>query len=107
MRFQLFVPPQGYVAQRWEEGASMPPLGILSLAAVLEKNSIDVEVVPADILGYSWKDIEKKIRDFKPGIVGITTTTENRFDSFKLAALVKKINPEIMTVLGGPHVTAH
>jgi len=105
MRFQLFIPPQGYVAQRWEEGTSMPPLGILSLAAVLEKNGFEVEVVPADILGYKWKDIEKKIRDFKPGIIGITTTTENRFDSFKLASLAKKINPEIITVLGGPHVS--
>jgi anaerobic magnesium-protoporphyrin IX monomethyl ester cyclase len=105
MRFQLFVPPQGYVAQRWEEGSSMPPLGILSLGAVLEKNGIEVEVVPADILGYNWKDIEKKIRDFKPAIIGVTTTTENRFDSFKLAALAKKIDPEIMTVLGGPHVS--
>jgi len=105
MRFQLFVPPQGYVAQRWEEGISMPPLGILSLAAVLEKARVDVEVVPADVLGYKWKDIERRIKKFNPWILGITTTTENRFDSFKLASLAKKINPEIVTVLGGPHVS--
>jgi len=105
MKFQLFVPPQGYVAQRWEEGTSMPPLGILSLAAVLEKKGVDVEVVPADVLGYKWKDIEQRIRKFNPRILGITTTTENRFDSFKLASLAKKINPEIITVMGGPHVS--
>ncbi|MFW6124395.1 MAG: B12-binding domain-containing radical SAM protein [Acidobacteriota bacterium] len=105
MRFQLFVPPQGYVAQRWEEGTSMPPLGILSLAAVLEREGVEVQVVPADILGYRWKDIKQRIKEFNPGILGITTTTENRFDSFKLASLAKKINPEILTVMGGPHVS--
>ncbi|MBD3414796.1 MAG: radical SAM protein [Candidatus Aminicenantes bacterium] len=105
MRFQLFVPPQGYVAQRWEQGTSMPPLGVLSLAAVLEKQGGSVEVVPADVLNYKKKDIEKRILEFNPHALGITTTTENRFDSFKLAALAKKINPEIVTVLGGPHVS--
>ncbi len=101
----MFIPPQGYVAQRWEEGTSMPPLGILSLAAVLEKSGVQVEVVPADILGYKRKDIEERIKRFGPQIIGITTTTENRFDSFKLAAVAKKIDPEIVTVLGGPHVS--
>jgi len=83
----------------------MPPLGILSLAAVLEEKGVEVDVVPADILGYRWKDIEQRIRKFDPRILGITTTTENRFDSFKLASLAKKINPEIVTVMGGPHVS--
>ena len=58
MRVQLFIPPGGYVAERWSKGSSMPPLGILSIAAVLEKEGIEVEVVPADVLGLSWKDIK-------------------------------------------------
>jgi radical SAM superfamily enzyme YgiQ (UPF0313 family) len=105
MRFQLFVPPQGYVAQRWEEGGSMPPLGILYLAAVLEKKGVEVDVVPCDVLQLSWHGVEKRIRDFCPDIVGATTTTENRFESFRLARIAKKIDPGIMTVLGGPHVS--
>ncbi len=104
-KFQIFVPPQGYVAQRWEEGSSMPPLGILFLAAVLEREGYDVEVVPADILRLSWNEIAEKIDDFKPDIVGITTTTENRFESFKLARIAKETNPKIITLLGGPHIS--
>ncbi len=104
-KFQIFVPPQGYVAQRWEEGSSMPPLGILFLAAVLEREGYDVEVVPADILRLSWNEIAKKIDDFKPDFVGITTTTENRFESFKLARIAKETNPKIITLLGGPHIS--
>ena len=105
MKVQLFVPPQGYVAARWTEGTSMPPLGLLSLAAVLEKEGIEVDFVPADVLGYSWKDVKKRIIEFSPDIVGATTTTENRFDSFHLIKLVKKISPRIVTILGGPHIT--
>ena len=93
------------MAQRWDEGTSMPPLGILSLAAVLEQKGMEVDVVPADILGYNWKDVEQRIKDFNPDIVGGTTTTENRFDSFKLAETTKRINPDIVTILGGPHIS--
>ncbi|MFW6131626.1 MAG: B12-binding domain-containing radical SAM protein [Candidatus Aminicenantaceae bacterium] len=106
MKFQLFVPPQGYIAQRWVQGrVSMPPIGILYLASVLRKNSIDTEVVPSDVLNYDWKDVEKRIKEFNPDVVGITTTTENRFESFKLASIAKKWNPNITTVLGGPHIS--
>lgn len=105
MKFQIFVPPQGYVAQRWSDDRSMPPLGVLFLGAVLEEKGYDIEIVPSDILGYNWKDIAKKIEDFKPDIVGVTTTTENRFESFKLAKIAKQLNPNIITILGGPHIS--
>jgi len=105
VKFQIFIPPQGYVAQRWSEGSSMPSLGILFLAAVLEKAGIEVEVVPADIMRYTWEDISKRIADFKPDVVGVTTCTENRFDSFKLVKTAKEVNPNIITVLGGPHIS--
>jgi anaerobic magnesium-protoporphyrin IX monomethyl ester cyclase len=105
MKVQLWVPPQGYVAQRWDEGGSMPPLGVLYLAAVLEEAGIEVDVVPADVLGYSWRDVARRISDFSPHILGATTTTENRFDSFRLARIAKGLDPGIVTVLGGPHIS--
>ncbi|MBU4255350.1 MAG: cobalamin-dependent protein, partial [Acidobacteria bacterium] len=105
MKVQLYVPPQGYVAQRWEEGGSMSPLGILYLAAVLEEAGIGVDVVPADVLRLNWKDVRKRIEDYGPDLVGGTTTSENRFDSFRLAQVAKSVNSEIVTVLGGPHIS--
>jgi anaerobic magnesium-protoporphyrin IX monomethyl ester cyclase len=105
IKIQLFVPPQGYVASRWSHGTSMPPLGILYLAAVLESQGIEVDVVPADVLGYDWKQVEARIRNFNPDILGATTTTENRFDSFRLVELAKRLDPRVFTVLGGPHIS--
>ena len=105
MKVHLFVPPGGYFAERWSKGSTMPPLGLLYIGAVLEKEGIDVEIVPADVLKMSWRDIEGKIRRDRPDVVGVTSTTENRFQSFELVRLAKKAHPSVLTVMGGPHAS--
>lgn len=105
MKVQLFVPPAGYLAERWSRGTSMPPLGILYIAAFLEKEGIEVEVIPADILNLSWRQIARKIETDRADIIGATSTTENRFQSFKLLQLARQANPQAVTVLGGPHAS--
>lgn len=105
MKVLLFIPPGGYFAERWSKGSLMPPLGLLYIAAVLERNGVDVEVIPAEVLGYSWKDVERIIEDRKPDIIGVTSTTENRFQSFELLKRSKRVRPQAWTVLGGPHAS--
>ena len=105
IKVQLYVPPGGYFAERWTKGSSMPPLGLLSIGAVLEKEGIPVEIVPTDIHQMDWGDIRRKIERDKPDIIGVTITTENRFQSFKLVRLAKKAYPGALTVLGGPHAS--
>jgi radical SAM superfamily enzyme YgiQ (UPF0313 family) len=105
MKVQLFVPPGGYFAERWSKGSSMPPLGLLYIGAALENEGVEVEIVPADILKLGWGDIERKVRDGRPDIVGVTSTTENRFQSFELVRLAKKAYPPAFTVMGGPHAS--
>jgi len=105
MKVQLFVPRGGYLAERWTKGISIPPLGIFYIASVLEKNEIQVKVVAADALNMSWSEIKQEILSFKPDLIGVTSTTENRFQSFKLVKLAKKVYPSALTVLGGPHAS--
>ena len=105
MKVQLFVPPGGYFAERWSKGSSMPPLGLLYIAAVLEKDGHEVRIVPSDILKLSWEQIKKEILNFEPDIIGVTSTTENRFQSIKLIKTAKKTYPRALTVLGGPHAS--
>ena len=105
MNVQLYVSPGGYFAERWSKGSSVPPLGLLSIGAVLERDGVAVEIVPADVLKMSWADIARKIRTDKPDIVGVTITTENRFQSFRLIRLAKKAHPGALTILGGPHAS--
>ncbi len=105
MKVQLFVPPGGYVAERWAKGSSMPPLGVLSIAAVLEKEGVGVEVIPADVLGLGWHEIEREMERGAADIIGVTSSTENRFQSFELIRRARKARPEALTVMGGPHAS--
>jgi len=105
MRVQLFVPPGGYFAERWTQGSSMPPLGLLYIGAVLEGAGHEVQLVPADLLHLSWRQVAGKIREFEPDVIGVTSTTENRFQSFKLVRIAKKTRPEALTIMGGPHAS--
>ena len=100
----LFVPPGGYFAERWSGGSMMPALGLSSIAAVLERDGVDVRLVPCHVLGLDWKDVGRLIETERPDVVGVTTTTENRFLSFRLAQVAKEAHPGVFTVLGGPHV---
>ncbi len=105
MKIQLFVPPGGYFAERWTKGSSMPPLGLLYIASVLEKEGHEVRIVPTDILELKWSQIRGEILGFKADIIGVTSTTENRFQSFRLIKEAKKVHPAAVTVLGGPHAS--
>jgi radical SAM superfamily enzyme YgiQ (UPF0313 family) len=82
----------------------MPALGISYIAAMLERDGVDVRIVPCHVLGLSWNEIGKLIESEKPDLVGITTTTENRFLSFRLARIAKEAYPQVFTILGGPHL---
>jgi len=105
MKVQLIIPPGGYFAERWSKGSTMPPLGLLYIGAVLEKEGIDVRIVPADMKNMSWGNIKQDILDYEPDIIGVTSTTENRFQSFKLVKLAKKTYPQAMAIMGGPHAS--
>lgn len=105
MKIQLFVPPGGYFAERWTKGSSMPPLGLLYIGSVLEREGQNIRIVPTDVLRLNWRQIRREIRDFEADIIGVTSTTENRFQSFRLIREAKKIRPSAFTVLGGPHAS--
>ncbi|KPL18899.1 MAG: radical SAM protein [candidate division Zixibacteria bacterium SM23_81] len=102
----LAVPPGGYLAERWAQGQMMPALGLSYLAAVLEQEKVEVQLLPCHVLGLSWGQIREEIARDKPDMVGITTTTENRFFSFRLAEIAKEAHPPACVVLGGPHMNA-
>jgi radical SAM superfamily enzyme YgiQ (UPF0313 family) len=83
---------------------SYPPLGLGYIAAVLEKEGYDVNLI--DMIGTSFEDAEKIIRKERPTIVGISCNlTDFRWGSFRLAQIIKKIDPNTIVVMGGSHAT--
>ena len=79
------------------------PLGLAYLAAMLEKEKLEVSVV--DMCENSIEDIKGIIKEHNPDIVGISCFTQTRKVVFRMASLIKKINKKITIVLGGSHAT--
>jgi len=118
MKICLINPPQ-ILKKQYGKPYVFQPLGILYIAAVLEKK-YEVEVIDATAegwrnateigdtyyLGLSPDVLKKRIKESKPDVVGISVTfSVNAGSAFKVASLVKSIDKKIIVVMGGPHVT--
>ena len=52
-----------------------------------------------------WAEIRSAITEFDPGIVGISSKTQNFPSAMRVARIAKEHNPGTLVVLGGPHAT--
>jgi len=88
-----------------EKGDPMPPLGLMYLAGYLEKyTDYQIKILDCQIKKIDYNQLKNFVIQEKPDVVGITTTTFTLLDVIKTAEIVKKTNPEIKIILGGPHV---
>ncbi len=76
------------------------PIGLYSIAAVLEANGFQAPVLDLAIEDLS---LEEAVRREKPDVLGITAVTENRFQAMKVAKRARKVSPDLIIVAGGPH----
>jgi len=111
MRVMLINPPVSFDVfyGEWDMSdvkSSSPPLGILSLASMIRKYGYPVKVVDAHADGLNIEAIKKLVSDYQPDVVGITAMTVMISASAEIAKAVKETNPNIVTILGGVHVTA-
>jgi anaerobic magnesium-protoporphyrin IX monomethyl ester cyclase len=81
----------------------MPPLGILSIAAWLERHGIDVEIIDGYASRESHEVMVAKIIASGCRAVGFSCTTSSFPETNRIAALLKEKAPAIATVLGGAH----
>lgn len=76
------------------------PLGMGYISAVLEKNNFNVSVLDMNVQKIN---LTKKLKNID--IVGIFTLTPNVYNAWKLAKKIKKLQPKIWVILGGPHAS--
>lgn len=107
MRILLADPPQVFLEGNGTT-RQIHPLGIATIGAVL-KAEHDVRFLLPDTRGYQgdhpWDEIAEAVRTAAPDVVGITTISATFHSAKKLAEVVKTIDPQIWTVLGGVHPT--
>jgi magnesium-protoporphyrin IX monomethyl ester (oxidative) cyclase len=118
MKVLLINPPQTFYLDSEPPAGSMP-LGLMYIAAVLEKAGYSVELLDAFIadfkpqkngetvtVGMSFNQIETEIRRRKPDIVGISGPFTSQIgNTLKVSEIAKKVNSDILTIVGGPHVS--
>jgi anaerobic magnesium-protoporphyrin IX monomethyl ester cyclase len=119
MKVLLVNPPQTFYPGS-DAPAGNLPLGLLYIAAVLEKSGSSVEVLDAFMtevsirkigdtaeIGMPYERIAEKIKNVKPDIVGIANPFTCQVQhAIKVAKIVKEMDPDVLTVVGGPHVSA-
>lgn len=84
-----------------------PPLGLLSIAAWVEREGIDIEVF--DTTFSTFDALMKRLRAVRPRFVGIYVTLMTRRNVLALMAAIRKdaLLAETTIILGGPEVTFH
>jgi len=82
------------------------PIGLISIAAVLEKEGYLVELIDADAQRLSLEEAVELTVKAKPDYLGATTMTATMDITKNLLADVKKKLPGVTVIVGGPHVSA-
>ncbi len=104
MRVLLILPPSKSAIYE-VVGVTGPPLGLAYLAAVARDEGHDVRIIDGIAERLSLADLEKRIASYDPEVVGVTATTATIYDAYRVVRLAKRINPNVVTVIGGPHAT--
>ena len=96
MRILLICPPYMQVYGKYRPAAKVgvfyPPMGLMYLAAVLEKEGHDVRILDLELEGFSEEELTRYIRGFKPSIVGIGSVTPLHNSALSLFKLIKEID---------------
>ena len=87
-------------------GSELPSLGIAILAAVTRNNGYETRILDALALKLTIDQTVDEILKINPKYLGITSTTISIFNAAQVAEKIKEKNKNIITILGGPHITA-
>jgi anaerobic magnesium-protoporphyrin IX monomethyl ester cyclase len=85
--------------------ASFPPLGILYLATILERASVEVAVLDQAAEGYTVSETVRWVMREKPDIVGFSALASSGQMAALLCRKIKEENPDVTTVIGNHYAT--
>lgn len=86
-------------------GLKSPPLGLLYIAAVLEREGHEVRVLDADLMGFTVKQTVDEACRLHPEVVGLSATTPTIKTALRLFAEIRRRMSNVVTIVGGVHPT--
>jgi anaerobic magnesium-protoporphyrin IX monomethyl ester cyclase len=99
MRIAMIAPPYPL------EEIPSPPLGVTYVAAAFQAAGAEVKILDYIVSNYTKENLQKQLESFRPDAVGATSVTMNFYEAQKILRDVKNYDPEIITMMGGPHVS--
>ncbi len=87
----------------WSTPIKLPPLGLLFVAASLEKAGFKVELLDNYLLRKSNSDLKKLVKKLNPAVVGITCSSASYPVCVASAKVIKEVLPHCKIVVGGWH----
>ena len=86
--------------------AIQPPIGLVSIAAVLEQNGYTAEIIDGDAENITFAQALERVIASAPDVIGATTMTATMDLVAAFFAEFKRQEPDIPVIVGGPHVSA-
>ncbi|MBI3549657.1 MAG: B12-binding domain-containing radical SAM protein [Elusimicrobia bacterium] len=97
----LVIPPSAFLL---DERVFMP-LGILRVAACLEKAGVPVELLDLSGIENPLDVVRVHAATSRASHFGLTATTPQMPAAFEIARVLREVRPTSRLILGGPHVT--
>jgi len=85
---------------------TIPGMGVLVLAAVARQHGYAVHLIDAKAHGSTIEDVTRRIAALRPDYLGLSATTISVNNAGRIAERVRELQPGVVTILGGAHVSA-
>ena len=103
--YPMWTSEYGLIAHFAKKGATWPPLNLAYLAAMAELAWHQVKIIDAQCENMPRERQVRETEDFKPDIIGITSTTPFHHLALALAKELKQRLQKIPILIGGHHIT--
>ncbi len=105
-RVSLIYPSDG-LCYKWARARTRRmPLGLAYIGAALLKAGHEVKVVDGSLYDLSVQETVERALSIDPQFVGVGCTTPLYHQAVEIIDLVKKLSPNTIIIMGGPHVSA-
>lgn len=83
-----------------------PPIGLGYSAEFLTHHKVENDVLDMRFPDTNkWENLKDKIKEFNPDLIGFAVHTYRHDVPYSLVSEIKKLNPSIKIILGGPHAS--
>jgi anaerobic magnesium-protoporphyrin IX monomethyl ester cyclase len=89
----------------WYLGKRLPPIGLMYVAAALEKAGFEVQMLDNYLMKKTAEEISQLILKTQPQIVGITCGSATYPKCIETAKVIKQVKPDCKIVVGGWHAS--